>query len=60
MEAAIERARVGKPVDPNVMPPARFSFEGLVVNDDWPNFQIETSLLSRGFSGFLHNGLLAL
>jgi GH15 family glucan-1,4-alpha-glucosidase len=41
MEAAIERARVGKPVDPNVMPPARFSFEGLVVNDDWPNFQID-------------------
>ena len=41
MNAAIERARLGKPIDPNEMPPARFSFEGLVVKDDWPNFQID-------------------
>jgi GH15 family glucan-1,4-alpha-glucosidase len=41
MDAAVERARLGKPVDPNEMPPARFSVEGLVVNDDWPNFQID-------------------
>jgi GH15 family glucan-1,4-alpha-glucosidase len=41
MEAAIDRAQLGKPVDPNAMPPARFSVEGLVVNDNWPNFQID-------------------
>ena len=41
MEAAVERAEAGKPIDPNGMPPARFSAEGLVVKDDWPNFQID-------------------
>ena len=41
MDAAIERAQLGKPIDPSVMPPARFSAAGLVVNDDWPNFQID-------------------
>jgi GH15 family glucan-1,4-alpha-glucosidase len=41
MEAAVERAQLGKPIDPNAMPPARFSVDGLVVNDDWPNFQID-------------------
>ncbi|MGO9581268.1 MAG: glycoside hydrolase family 15 protein [Acidimicrobiales bacterium] len=41
MEAALERVQLGKPVDPNEMPPARFSMEGLVVKDDWPNFQID-------------------
>jgi GH15 family glucan-1,4-alpha-glucosidase len=41
MQAALERAQLGKPVDPNEMPPARFSLEGLVANDSWPNFQID-------------------
>jgi len=50
MEAAIERARAGKPVDPNQMPPARFSIEGLVVNDDWPNFQIDGTAHGSGHS----------
>jgi GH15 family glucan-1,4-alpha-glucosidase len=41
MEAAVERAQLGKPIDPSAMPPARFSANGLVVNDDWPNFQVD-------------------
>lgn len=41
MDAAIERARLGKPVDPDAMPPARFNLDGFVVSDGWPNFQID-------------------
>jgi GH15 family glucan-1,4-alpha-glucosidase len=41
IDAAVEHAQLGKPVDPDEMPPARFSVDGLVVNDDWPNFQID-------------------
>jgi GH15 family glucan-1,4-alpha-glucosidase len=41
MEAAIERAQLGKPVDPAAMPPARFGLDGEVHTDGWPNFQID-------------------
>jgi len=38
---AVERAAAGEPVDPADMPPARFSLDGAVVRDDWPNFQVD-------------------
>lgn len=38
---AIERHEAAEPVDEAAMPPARFSLEGLVVDDDWPNFQVD-------------------
>ena len=41
ISAALERHAAGKAVDPSAMPPARFSLEGLVVGDDWPNFQVD-------------------
>jgi GH15 family glucan-1,4-alpha-glucosidase len=41
ISAALERHSTGQPVDTSEMPPARFSPEGLVVKDDWPNFQID-------------------
>jgi GH15 family glucan-1,4-alpha-glucosidase len=41
MERALERARLGKPVDPGAMPPGRFTIDGFVANDNWPNFQID-------------------
>jgi GH15 family glucan-1,4-alpha-glucosidase len=41
ISAALERHAAGQPVDTSEMPPARFSPEGLVVKDDWPNFQID-------------------
>jgi isomaltose glucohydrolase len=41
MDAAIERAKSGKPIDPAAMPPARFGLTGEVHTDGWPNFQID-------------------
>jgi GH15 family glucan-1,4-alpha-glucosidase len=38
---AVQQRSAGKAVDPSGMPPARFSLEGLVVDDDWPNFQVD-------------------
>ncbi|SRR5579875_1881 len=39
--AALDRLSAGLDVDPGAMPPARFSLEGAVVDDDWPNFQVD-------------------
>jgi isomaltose glucohydrolase len=39
--AALDRHAAGEPVDAARMPPARFSLEGLPVDDAWPNFQID-------------------
>ena len=39
--AALERHAAGEPVDAARMPPARFSLDGLPVDDTWPNFQID-------------------
>jgi GH15 family glucan-1,4-alpha-glucosidase len=41
ISAAVDRHSAGEPVDASRMPPARFSLEGDVVHDDWPNFQID-------------------
>jgi GH15 family glucan-1,4-alpha-glucosidase len=38
---AVERRLAGKPVAASQVPPARFSLDGLVVNDDWPAFQVD-------------------
>ncbi|HTV10644.1 MAG TPA: glycoside hydrolase family 15 protein [Acidimicrobiales bacterium] len=39
--AALRRRRAGEPVEASSMPPARFSLDGDVVADEWPNFQID-------------------
>lgn len=41
IDAAIGRARLGKPIDPAAMPPARFGLDGSIHTDGWPNFQID-------------------
>jgi GH15 family glucan-1,4-alpha-glucosidase len=41
IDAATERRRAGLTVDPHMLPPARFSLDGTVAADDWPNFQID-------------------
>lgn len=41
MSGALERLSAGLPVKAQAMPPARFSLEGAVVDDDWPNFQVD-------------------
>ncbi len=41
MAAALERHAAGKEPDATSMPPARFSLDGQVVSDEWPNFQID-------------------
>jgi GH15 family glucan-1,4-alpha-glucosidase len=41
MSAALERLSAGLPIEVQAMPPARFSLEGAVVDDDWPNFQVD-------------------
>lgn len=41
MEDVVEDARLGKPLDAQRTPPARFSLDGRVVRDEWPNFQID-------------------
>jgi len=38
---AVQRRSSGEPIEPALMPPARFSLEGQVVKDDWPNFQLD-------------------
>lgn len=40
MEDAIRAHRRGGLL-PDALPPARFTLEGLVVDDDWPNFQLD-------------------
>ncbi len=41
MAAAVRRHRRGEPVAVRDTPPARFSLTGELVQDDWPNFQID-------------------
>lgn len=41
MAEAVARQATGRPVDASAMPPARFSLDGAVVKDDWPNFQVD-------------------
>jgi GH15 family glucan-1,4-alpha-glucosidase len=41
IDVAIDRHHRGEYVDPNHMPPARFSLDGSHASDDWPNFQID-------------------
>jgi isomaltose glucohydrolase len=41
MEAATATAMRSECIDPAKMPPARFSLDGRVVEDEWPNFQID-------------------
>lgn len=41
MQAAIDRHQHGDPVEARTAPPARFTLEGQVDVDDWPNFQID-------------------
>ena len=41
VSAALGRLSAGLPVEAQAMPPARFSLEGAVVDDDWPNFQVD-------------------
>jgi GH15 family glucan-1,4-alpha-glucosidase len=41
IDAAVARERRGEPLELDRMPPARFSLDGSVVVDDWPNFQID-------------------
>lgn len=41
IEAAIDSKLSKADVDPAKMPPARFSLTGGVVDDEWPNFQID-------------------
>jgi GH15 family glucan-1,4-alpha-glucosidase len=37
----IEKMLRGEPLDPLIMPPARFALDGNSVIDDWPNFQVD-------------------
>jgi GH15 family glucan-1,4-alpha-glucosidase len=41
IDEAVARHRDGLPLDADAMPPARFSLDGRVVIDDWPNFQVD-------------------
>jgi hypothetical protein len=41
IDGAIEDRRAGRDPDLSNMPPARFTMEGKVVVDGWPNFQID-------------------
>lgn len=41
IDEAIERLAARKPLEPTAMPPARFTLEGRVASDGWPNFQID-------------------
>jgi GH15 family glucan-1,4-alpha-glucosidase len=41
IDAATERRRAGHTIDARMLPPARFSLDGTVTADDWPNFQID-------------------
>src|ERR1700688_5049474 len=41
IDDVIEKMLRGEPLDPSIMPPARFALDGTSVIDDWPNFQID-------------------
>ena len=41
IDDVIERMVRGEPLDPLIMPPARFALDGTSVFDDWPNFQVD-------------------
>jgi GH15 family glucan-1,4-alpha-glucosidase len=41
IESAIGKRLGGVSLEPGDMPPARFSLTGALVEDDWPNFQID-------------------
>jgi GH15 family glucan-1,4-alpha-glucosidase len=41
IDSAIEQRGRGESLDPMTMPPARFALDGSIVNDGWPNFQID-------------------
>jgi GH15 family glucan-1,4-alpha-glucosidase len=41
IRAATERRLAGGTNDPDSMPPARYTVEGTVEHDDWPNFQVD-------------------
>lgn len=41
IEKAIDKGHADTPRAPGELPPARFSLDGRLVNDDWPSFQID-------------------
>jgi len=41
MEAAVDGENGVQLLEPSSAPPARFSLDGFVVNDHWPNFQVD-------------------
>ena len=41
IDNALAWKAAGKPLDPELMPPARFALDGEAVVDDWPNFQVD-------------------
>jgi len=41
IDDVIEKMLRGEPLDPMIMPPARFALDGTSVIDDWPNFQVD-------------------
>jgi GH15 family glucan-1,4-alpha-glucosidase len=41
VDRAVEKRRSHKVLDPGDLPPARFALDGSLVDDDWPNFQID-------------------
>jgi GH15 family glucan-1,4-alpha-glucosidase len=41
MDRAVEKRLARKAIDPGDLPPARFALDGSLVDDDWPNFQID-------------------
>jgi GH15 family glucan-1,4-alpha-glucosidase len=41
LESVTLSRQCNEPLDDELMPPARFSMDGTMVHDDWPNFQID-------------------
>lgn len=41
ISAALEQLSAGLAVPASAMPPARFSLDGSIVEDEWPNFQVD-------------------
>lgn len=41
IDDVIDKMVSGEPLDPSIMPPARFALDGTSVIDDWPNFQVD-------------------
>lgn len=41
IDRVIDRRRADKPLEPTEMPPARFTLDGHMSVDDWPNYQID-------------------